>query len=1618
MYHTLLDMPIGNNKTEKRRSIMSPSLIQKAIKSLPANTTEKQKTLLSVLCDHMSEEDEEHFDAELLAEVSKTHWELADERTSGSPKLKIYSTAGISDGPRKTIIDIVSDDLAFLVDSVVAEVNKNSFLIDFLLHPILNIEYDDKGNIKDVSEDSSKKTIRQSHIHIQIKDSPSKAALEKLEKGLYVALEDVYVANQDWQAMLGKLAEARDDLANAKTRRPLNEVQQYCDFLDYLQDNFTLLGYREYEFVEKNNDLTSKTKKGASLGLLHDDIRPAYISESEEGLPRNLQEKRRNLPPLSISKTNRLSTVHRRVPMDAIAIKTYDKDGNITGEKLFLGLFTSVTYSRSVSDVPYLREKVEEVLEMSNLREGSHDRKALRHILEKYPRDELFQIQIKQLYKIAKNILKLQERQRIALFIRKDEFRRYISCLVFVPRDRYGTSLRKRMAKILEAELNGTCENFYTSLDDSVFARVMFTINISQDNEMNYDALEIERKLQIAGQTWHEVLQQALYDAYQDEGNITSLTERYAEAFPISYTTRYRAKQAIFDIEKIEKVLEDRLLELDLYKPENAEENQLRLKVYNPDTPLNLSDVMPILQNLGLRAIAELPFEVLPKDAKRTVWIHDFLLEKEDTNQKVDIKKSKADFEKGFTKIWFKSMENDGLNRLILSANTNWHEITILRTYVRYLKQIRFPFSRPYIEKALNNNPSISRLLIDLFKAYHHPENGDKADKIADELHADITKALEKVDSLDEDRILRMIATLITATLRTNYYQRQENGSAKTYLSIKLDPSQIPEVPAPKPYREIFVYSPRMEGVHLRGDKIARGGLRWSDRHEDFRTEVLGLMKAQMVKNSVIVPMGAKGGFVVKTPTHSREEFMAEGIECYKTLIRGLLDITDNRKGEKIIKPQNVVCRDGDDPYLVVAADKGTASFSDIANGISEEYGHWLGDAFASGGSAGYDHKKMGITARGAWESVKLLFRELNHNIQEQNFDVIGVGDMGGDVFGNGMLLSKHICLVGAFNHLHIFCDPEPDPASSFKERKRLFDGVKGWGEYNEKLLSKGGRIFDRSEKTLKLTPEIQKRFDIAKTEVTPNELMRAMIGARTDLLWFGGIGTYIKSAGETNADVGDKANDGIRLNGDEVRAKVIGEGANLGVTQLGRIQFAEKGGLINTDFVDNSGGVNSSDLEVNIKILLSDVMSAKNNTMDIKERNKLLEKMTDDVADLVLRNNYQQAQAISLAELQAKENLQIQEEFIKDLEREKGLNRKLEGLPDEEKIESRMRIGKGLTRPELSILVSYAKIGFTQDLMATDIPESPDMEDWIINYFPDDLRKKYEKQIKNHRLAREIVATSMANSLINRMGPTFLKEKMKKTGASAAQIAKAYIIVRDAYALRSLWDQIEGLDNKVPAEVQLKAMREIARLSEHAVTWFLTRLGRDLDIGKDIEDFGKGIEKLRGNMDALFTPGLAETVRLRAAAGERDGLPKALAEQIALMPVLSSACDIIRISLEQKSDLIETAHTYFEVGEQFHMAWLRQQARFLPTEDHWQAEATLGLVDQLFSCQASLTVRILRDVKNSKNGHTPAEKWLDTHKDQIKQLDPLFADLRRAGTIDLPMLIIAEQRLRGLAGV
>ncbi len=1604
---------------------MPDSPADKILKLLPAKAPAIQRDFSKKLLEKIPAGDLAQIKPVVLANTALSHWELLKAKKKNTPSIRIYTPKEDADGWTAgcTIIDIVQDDRAFLVDSIVAEIVRHGQLIQMLVHPTLYMDTDSKGAPKAFEKDYSDGLHRLSLCHIQLRGTITAAQADELRMGLLSVIRDVGNATRDWADMREKLREAQRQLSLAPAKFDDYLIEEYQAFLEYLYDNnFTFLGYREYKFVEKNGKLASVTAKDKSLGLLRDEAMPVYLNDTRLELSQPQQKLRRGQSPLSISKVNRRSTVHRSVPMDAIAIKTFDKKGNVTGEMLFIGLFTSVTYSRSVGDIPYLRIKVQNVINRTQFIPGSHDRRALRHILEKYPRDEVLQISENLLYDHATSILRLQERPRIALYMRSDIFGRYISCLVYVPRDRYETRLRLRMQSILEHELGGQATSYQVTQDDSPLARVTYLIDTNHLKEMpKYDSSAIEKMLEEAGRLWGERLRDAMDAMIHDPAEIVMITQKYANAFPISYQERYEPRQAIHDIRKVEEALATGGIALDLYRPHDVEQSRVRFKVYNPQTPVTLSDVLPMLENMGFRVIAELPFEIEPAKSKHKVWIHDFLMERASNGAMPALGDIKAVFEEAFSKIWLGEMENDGLNKLVIRATMNWRQITILRMYIRYLRQMGLLYSREYIEAAIAGNPRIATSITRLFLSLFDPALNGENETYAAGHAVEIDHALEKVESLDQDRILRALTSVVNATLRTNFFQKDKNGNYKNYLSIKLDSRKIEELPEPKPFREIFVYSTRMEGIHLRMDQISRGGIRWSDRHEDFRTEVLGLMKAQQVKNSVIVPMGAKGGFVVKQPPleGGRAALQAEGIECYKTLVRGMLDITDNQQGDKVIPPKDVVRRDTDDPYLVVAADKGTATFSDIANALSIEYGHWLGDAFASGGSAGYDHKVMGITARGAWESVKRHFRELNFDTQTQDFDVVGVGDMGGDVFGNGMLLSKHIRLIGAFNHLHIFCDPDPNPAKTYAERERLFKNVKGWDEYDQKLLSKGGRIFARSEKSLQLTPEIMKRFDIARERVTPAELIQAILRARADLLWVGGIGTYIKSSRETHAEAGDKSNDALRINASELRVKVMGEGANLAITQAGRIEYAMHGGRLNADFIDNSGGVDSSDHEVNIKILMNAIMRNKANNMDVKKRDKLLESMTDEVASLVLRNNYQQSQAISLMALDAAEMMGEHAQLIADMERRTGLNRALESLPDDEEIAKRIRTSHGLTRPELAILQAHVKIAFTWDLLGSDIPDSKPMEGLLIRYFPEKLGKNYPKEINKHRLRREIICTTLASSVINRMGPTFVREQSLKYGASPEDVAKAFVIVRESFGLRQVWNDIEALDNKIPALVQLKAFRETARMASRTISWFLSRMGKKLDINRDIAAFESGIKILRKNYESIVTPGLLTLIRNTIRAYIEDGIPEDLARDIALMPMLSSACDIIRIAATEKADLPLIAKIYFEAGEHFHLDWMRTQAGYLPAADAWTAEAIDGVVDNLYTAQSGLTVRILADMNGALKGKgaqdSIVKRWSTTHGQTSNALEPMFLDLRKAASVELPMLIIAEQKLRGL---
>ncbi|HEV2272036.1 MAG TPA: NAD-glutamate dehydrogenase, partial [Steroidobacteraceae bacterium] len=1041
--------------------------------------------------------------------------------------------------------------------------------------------------------------------------------------------------------------------------------------------------------------------------------------------------------------------------------------------------------------------------------------------------------------------------------------------------------------------------------------------------------------------------------------------------------------------------------------------------------PVPISDLLPILENFGLRVIAERPYELAWPEG-RTAWIQDFVLEHRD-GLAIDIGRIEGRFREALTMTWNGDAENDGFNRLLLGAELTAREITVLRAYCRYLLQTGVPFSQAYMERTLAANPAIAAGLVRLFEARLDPagqtsasrrrprkERPDGSGNSSEDIAAQIRASLDSVTSLDEDRILRAYLGLVQATLRTNFYRRDPNGEPLPYLSLKLDPAAIPELPLPRPKFEIFVYSPRVEGVHLRVGYVARGGIRWSDRREDFRTEVLGLMKAQNVKNTLIVPVGAKGGFVPKRlPGGSREEVQTEVIACYRTFIRCLLDLTDNIVGGRLVPPPQVVRRDGDDAYLVVAADKGTATFSDIANSISAEYGFWLGDAFASGGSAGYDHKRLGITARGGWECVKRHFRELGIDIQKTDFTAIGVGDMSGDVFGNGMLLSRHIRLQAAFDHRHIFLDPNPDPAVSFAERQRLFDLPRSsWDDYERARISKGGGVFARSAKSITLSPEARTLLGLEAATHTPFEIMRAILRMPVDLLWNGGIGTYVKASRESNAEVGDRANDGLRINGRELKARVVGEGGNLGFTQRGRIEYALAGGRLNTDFIDNSAGVNTSDVEVNLKILLNPIVQAGGLTFG--ERNRLLASMSGEVCTLVLRNNYLQSQAISTLELQARARMSESQHLIRSLERSGELNRALEFLPTDDELAERRKAGAGLTRPELAILLAYSKIWLNNHLLDSDVPEDPYLSTELERYFPAPVRRRFARAISRHRLRREIIATATTNSLINRMGPTFVPRAQEDTGAEPAQIARAYTAAREIFEMRTVWTRIEELDNRVPAKVQYAAAFETSRLLRHATYWLLARR-RALKVDAAVAEFRAGVHELESRIGQVLCGSWREQFEQVRAQHLEAGLPPDLAARVASLEAHNASLDIVELAGSQRIGVTEAARLYFEAGARTGLDWLRQQIDRLPVEGPWQATARTGLRDAALRLHRRLAERVLSRSRGGSAEERVAA-WQESAGKELTHWQRTFADMRAAGAADFATLTVGVESLRKLA--
>ncbi len=1517
-----------------------------------------------------------------------------------------------------SVIEIVNDDMPFLVDSVMAALSRRGLTVHQIVHPVLCVERDAKGvrkRVYDGEPTGRKKFLRESIMHLEIDEQSDPKMLAEIEQELKNVLTDVRLAVTDWKPIL-KHVDAI--IKNLKTNPPplgKEEIDEARSLLQWMSDNhFTFLGYREFEFGTgpKGKNDSWNIVKDSGLGILRDPKRRIMTGNTEMSPEVKDFLKRKEL--IIVTKANVRSTVHRPVHLDYVGVKKFNSKGEVIGEIRFTGLFTSAAYNRIPSDIPYLRRKVSQTLDMAGLAKSSHDEKALAHILETYPRDELFQISVDELFQTSSKILSIQERPRISALLRRDRFERFVSALVYVPREKFNTELRKKFADILAEVHNGTLSSHYALVGDEALARIHYIISLKSKHKPEVDEADLERRLVAAAREWSDDLYDALLDKWGEEKGLR-LKARYGEAFPVGYRERFNAELALYDIEKTENVCEKSGdLGLNLYRWVDDPENKVRFKVYSPGEPLPLSDCLPMMENMGLKVLSENPYFVSSDLLKKPIWIHDFdLIEPGGTV--LDLHDLKSKFEETFRRVWLGKMESDGFNRLVLKAGLDWSKVVVLRAYAKYLRQAGITFSQTYMANTLADNPVISQRLIDLFEARFDPDyDGDREEGISRILH-EIWDHLDEVASLDDDRILRRFVNLILNTLRTNAYQTDKKGEEKPYYSFKLDSQKLDDLPLPRPHVEIFVYSPRVEGVHLRGGKVARGGLRWSDRREDYRTEVLGLMKAQMVKNTVIVPVGSKGGFFPKRlPANgTREELQAEGIACYKIFISGLLDVTDNYVSGAVVPPERVVRHDEDDPYLVVAADKGTATFSDIANDVAISYGFWLGDAFASGGAAGYDHKKMAITARGAWESVKRHFREMGHNTQSKAFTVAGIGDMSGDVFGNGMLLSKHIKLVAAFDHRNIFLDPSPDPAKSFKERERMFKLPRSsWEDYNTKLISKGGGIFDRKAKSITLTPEIKKLLDIKAAEVTPNELMTAILKARVDLLWFGGIGTYIKATLESNAEAGDRANDSIRVNGNDVRAKVIGEGGNLGVTQLGRIEYALNGGRLNTDAIDNSAGVDCSDHEVNIKILLRAVLD--DGEMTGKQRDRLLVDMTDDVAEHVLQDNYLQTQALTTSERQQDINFEENVRFIRDLEKQGRLDRHVENLPNDEDLAERQTKGQGLTRPEMSVLLAYAKMTLYIDILGTQLPDDPFYEAWLVDYFPPQLREKYRTLIAGHRLRREIITTIIVNQLVNRAGPTFVMQMMDEQGCAAEDVARAFTLVCNVFDLENLWSGIEALDNKVSTDIQGKMIDVTQKLSRRATLWCLQRLSADVEIASQVKLLSTDLRKLERGLESLLSDEGRKTFANRVEQLTESGVPETLARRIASLGPLRSSLDLVQVGNSSQRPITEVGEVYFAVGAELHLDWLRNAAESIEPESNWDRLAVAAIIDDLYRQQRALTNSVFV-ASNGHAGREAFEHWSKQNHSTIKRSSALIKEYRSMGGLDISKLVFANRQYQSM---
>ena len=1534
-------------------------------------------------------------------------WDFARDRTPGCTGVRAYNPGLREHGwqSTNTIVEIVADDMPFLVDSVGMELSRRGHGIQLSIVPVIDVVRDVDGHLAEVFPPCAEMTgaVTESLMQFEIDRETAPERLEALVGGIHRVLSDVRAAVEDWPLMRQRLREIVAGFESVAPPLDPSELAEVNAFLEWIDGgNFIFLGYREYDLVREAGEDSLRAVGGSGLGVLRHGS--AIASTSFARVPAEVRAMARSPQPLILTKANSRSTVHRPLYLDYIGVKRFEA-GEVDGERRFLGLYTTAAEEASPRKVPILRDKVERVICRAAFTPASHKAKALAKTLESFPRDELFQISEDELFAISMGIVALGERQRVRLFVRRDPYQRFVSCLVFVPRDRFNTDNRERIASVLSEAFGATGIDWALRLSDSMLARIHYVVRCSTVG-VDHDVARIERRIAEVTRPWTGELADALREVHGEErGN--ALFRGYMAAFPISYRADWGARAAVEDIDRAEALAAGNGLIMSVYQAGEADRASLRFKLVSPGERIALSDVLPILENMGLRVGDERPYEIKP-EGRRSTWIYDIGVV---CGFDVDLRAEaiRSAFQDAFTGVWSGEFENDRLGALVLRAGLIGREVALLRAIVKYLRQAGTTFSDRYLQQALTANPAVAGLLVDLFGARLDPDRHQPA--AADQLEADTERAIDDIASLDQRRILRNCLAVVRATVRTNYFQRSPAGQSKPQLSLKLDPSLMPFLPFPRPRLEIFVYSPRVEGVYLRAGRVARGGIRWSDRREDFRTEVLGSMRAQMVKNAVIVPVGANGGFVTKRPPSqgAPQGLRDEAADCYRLFVSGLLDLTDNIVGGKVVPPPAVIRHDDDDVYLVVAADAETVSQSELANGIAAEYGFWLGDSFASGGSHGDDHKTTGIAARGAWESVRRHFRGLGVAVQSEDFTVVAIGDI-----SEGMLLMPHIKLVGAFNHDHIFLDPRPDPTASLAERRRLFVlPGSSWRDYDPAAISLGGGVFPRSAKQIPLSAQVRDELEVEAEALTPDELVRALLRASVHLLWNGGVGTFVKAGSERNAEIGDKANDGVRIDGSELRCRVVAEGADGGFTQKGRIEYALAGGRINTDAIDNVAGINCSDHEVNLRILLDAMVD--DGELTTAHRNELRAALTDAVVEHVLDESYAQALALSLERGQASDLLDLHARLIDGLERRRQLDRELEELPGHERIRNRKAANEGLTGPELSVLLAHAKISLHADLLESDLPEDEYLGSELVDFLPTSLRERLRPHIRRHRLRREIITTDLANSIVDRAGTTFVSRLAEETGADTAHIARAYAVATEVFEMRGFWREVEALDDIVDEQTQFKMLLQGRRLVTRAARWLVRNQRSALDIAAAVSDYRPGAATLREALPELLSGLDGDAWHARVAVFSDPGVPSLLASHVAALDALFFTFDIVESVRGTEEPVRRAAGIHFGLDRRLQLAWLRDRILELPRADIWQTLARSALRDDLYEAHRALTATVLEASSASIDGDAAINAWVKASAATIGPYLGTLGDIRAANGNDFTTLLVAVRALANL---